>query len=55
MTHFTSHLRSGLFPLGGMAKILYEFLLSPTHATLPAYVELLDFITLIIFDEDDTL
>jgi hypothetical protein len=38
-----------------MAKILYELLLSPKRATFPVYVELLDFITLIIFDEDDTL
>ena len=38
-------LPSGLFPSGFPTKILYTTLLSPTHATCPAHLILLDLIT----------
>jgi hypothetical protein len=43
---------SGLFPSGFQAKIVYVFVISPTHATCPAYLFLLDFIIQIIFGEE---
>jgi len=42
-------LPSGLFPSSFPTKTLYALILSPTRATCPAYVILLDFITRIIF------
>ena len=45
-------LRSGPAPLGLHAKILYAFLTSPTCATNPDLLILLDFITRITFGEE---
>jgi len=51
-----SHLRQGLpsgrFPSGSSIKTLYTPLFSPTRATCPAYLILLDFITRNIFDDE---
>jgi hypothetical protein len=44
---FTTSLSSGLFPSSLATKILHAFLISPTSATCPAYVIVLDLITLI--------
>jgi hypothetical protein len=50
------HLRlgfpSGLFPSGFPTDNLHTFLFSPIRATFPAHLILLDFIILIILDED---
>jgi hypothetical protein len=43
---------SDLFPLGFPTKILYALYISPTRATCPAKVILLDLVTLIIFNEE---
>jgi hypothetical protein len=48
-SHQCLRLPSGLFPTGSPTKILYAPLLSPTHATCPAQLTLLHFITRITF------
>ena len=48
----TSTPPSGSFPSGFPTKTLYTSLLSPTRATYPAHLILLDFITQIIFGEE---
>jgi len=45
--HICLSLSSGLFPYGFPIRILYAFSISPTPATRPAHLTLLDFITLI--------
>jgi hypothetical protein len=45
----------GFFPSGFPTKILYEFLYAPMRATTPARLIILDFIILIILDEDYNL
>jgi hypothetical protein len=41
-----------LFHLGLRTKILYEFLVYSMRATSPAHLTLLDFIILLLFNED---
>jgi hypothetical protein len=50
-THLSLALPSGHFPLGFPSNILYAFLFSHIHATYYAHLILLDFIILIILDE----
>jgi hypothetical protein len=45
-------LQSGLIPSGFPTKALYEPLLSPILATIPAHLILLDLINRIIFGEE---
>jgi uncharacterized membrane protein YqaE (UPF0057 family) len=45
-------LRNGLFTSGFLINILYTFLFSVNHATCPAHLILLDFITLIMFGDE---
>jgi len=45
-------LRSGIFPSGFPSTILYEFLVTPTSYTHPAHFIFLDWITLIISNEE---
>jgi hypothetical protein len=49
--HLDLVLPSSLLPSGFHIKILYTFHISPVRATCPAYLILLDFITLIISHE----
>ena len=51
-THLCLGLPSGLFPSGFPTKTLYTLLSSPTHATCPAYLILLDFITCTMLGEE---
>jgi hypothetical protein len=45
-------LPNGLFPPGVPTKILYAFLLSPTHVTWPTHLTVIDLITWITFSEE---
>ena len=51
-THLRLGLPSGLFPSGFPTKTLYTPLSSPMHATCPAHLILLDFITRTILGEE---
>ena len=51
-THLRLGLPSGLFPSGFPSKTLYTPLSSPIHATCPAHLILLDFITRTILGEE---
>ena len=51
-THLRLGLPSGLFPSGFPTKTLYTPLYSPIHATCPAQLILLDFITRTILGEE---
>jgi len=50
-SHLCPGLPRGLFPLGFPTKTVYECLISSMHATCPVYLILLNFITLLIFEE----
>jgi hypothetical protein len=50
--HLRLGLHSGLFPSGFPTKILYSFFLLSKRPTWPAYLILLDFMILIIFNEE---
>jgi hypothetical protein len=50
--HLHFCLRSGHFPPGFPANIVYAFLFTPIRATFPAHIILLDFISVIILGEE---
>jgi hypothetical protein len=52
-THLHLGLPSGLFPSDFLTNNLYAYLLAPIRATWPAYLILLDLITLIILGEEN--
>jgi len=49
--HLRLGLPSDLSPSGFPNKVVYAFLVSPMHVTVPAHTRLLDLIILIIFGE----
>jgi hypothetical protein len=51
-THLCLGLLSGLFPFGFLMNNLLTFLFSPIHATCPAHLIFLNFITLCILGEE---
>jgi len=52
-SYFCLGLPNGIFPSGYPTKILYTSLPSPTRATCPSHLIVLDFINRTIMGEDD--